>query len=247
MLGKEGPLDAVAEAPGARAGLSSAFRIPYHRLLLTPTILASWCAAFGAQWGLSQTLSWQGAFLIKGLGLAQGAIGLLGALPAGASVILVVAIGWLSQQLLGRGRSSRLARGVLGGSCVALGGAAMAAIPFVPSVAAKIALTTIGVALPSVIYVIGQTVVGEITPVVQRGALLAIGTAVSTTAGLLAPYVMGSVLESAATPLAGFNRGFLICGVVMLAGGLMGTALIDPERDRLRLVRRTPAAAVGTA
>jgi hypothetical protein len=43
--------------------------------LLSPTIIASWCASFGTQWGLSQALSWQGAFLIKGLGFTQGSIG----------------------------------------------------------------------------------------------------------------------------------------------------------------------------
>ena len=44
--------------------------------------------------------------------------------------------------------------------------------------------------------------------------MLAIGTAVSTSAGLLAPYVMGSVVQTAATPLNGFNTGFMICGVI---------------------------------
>jgi MFS transporter, ACS family, D-galactonate transporter len=146
--------------------------------------------------------------LIKGLGFTQGSIGLLGALPAGVSVILVIAAGWFSQRLLARGVSSRVARGTFGGACVALGGAAMAIMPYVAGVSAKIALTTIGVVLPSVIDVIGNAVVSEIAPVAQRGAMLAIGTAVSTSAGLLAPYVVGSVVETAATPLAGFNTGF---------------------------------------
>ena len=44
---------------------------------------------------------------------------------------------------------------------------------------------------------------------------------------------MGSVVETAATPLAGFNTGFMICGVIMLVGGLIGMALIRPERDAL--------------
>jgi MFS family permease len=109
--------------------------------------------------------------------------------------------------------SSRVARGIFGGASVAVGGAALAIMPYVSGISAKIALTTIGVALPSVIYVIGNAVVSEIAPVAQRGALLAIGTAVSTSAGLLAPYVMGSVVETAATPLNGFNTGFMICGV----------------------------------
>jgi ACS family D-galactonate transporter-like MFS transporter len=227
MLGREGSL-----APRAATGAAPMLeRVGYRQLLFSPTILASWCASFGANWGLSQALAWQGAFLIKGLGLAQGSIGLLGALPAGASAVAMIAAGWYSQRLLTRGTPSRLARGVLGGGCVALGGAALALMPYFPGIPVKIALTTLGVALPSVIYVISNAIVGEITPPAQRGALLAIGTAVGTSAGLLAPYVMGSVIETAASPLDGFNTGFTICGVIMLVGGAIGLALMHPERD----------------
>jgi MFS family permease len=143
--------------------------------------------------------------------------------------------------------SSRVARGLFGGACVALGGAALAIMPYVPNIPLKIGLTTIGVALPSVIYVIGNAVVSEIAPVAQRGAMLAIGTAVSTSAGLLAPYVMGSVIESAATPLDGFNTGFMICGVIMLVGGVVGMALMRPERETTRWASEIPEAAVRTA
>jgi MFS family permease len=242
-LGREG-MPAAATGTGVAP---TSERIAYGRLLLSPTIIACWCASFGAQWGLALALSWQGAFLIKGLGFAQGSIGLLGALPAGASVVLVIAAGWLSQRLLARGVSSRVARGIFGGACVALGGAAMAILPYVPSIPAKIALTTIGVALPSAIYVIGNAVVSEITPVAQRGALLAIGTAISTSAGLLAPYVMGSIIETAATPLDGFNTGFMICGLIMLAGGIIGMALVRPEREAVRWASTMPIPAIGAA
>jgi MFS transporter, ACS family, D-galactonate transporter len=244
VLGREGPLTASTTAGNETLEPG---RISYRQLLLSPTIIAAWCASFGAQWGLSQALSWQGAFLIKGLGFTQGSIGLLGALPAATSVILVIAAGWYSQALLARGVSSRVARGIFGGACVALGGAAMAIMPYVAGVSAKIALTTIGVALPSVIYVIGNALVSEIAPVAQRGAMLAIGTAVSTSAGLLAPYVMGSVVETAATPLDGFNTGFMICGVIMLVGGIIGIALMRPERETMRWASETPAAAVRAA
>jgi hypothetical protein len=243
MLGREGSLTAGTASDATPAPE----RVSYGRLLLSPTIIASWCASFGAQWGLSQALSWQGAFLIKGLGFTQASIGLLGALPAVASVILVIAAGWFSQRLLARGVPSRVARGIFGGACVALGGAGLAIMPYVPGISAKIALTTLGVALPSVIYVIGNAVVSEIAPVAQRGALLAIGTAVSTSAGLLAPYVMGSVVETAATPLDGFNTGFMICGIIMLVGGLIGMALMRPERDAVRWASSMPEAAVRPA
>jgi MFS transporter, ACS family, D-galactonate transporter len=240
VLGREGSIAAGQPAGAAPASQ----RVPYGRLLLSPTIVACWCANFAAYWSLSQALSWQGAFLIKGLGFAQGSIGLLGALPAAASAVVVIASGWYSQRLISRGVSSRIARGLFGGACVALGGAALVIMPYLPNIPLKIGLTTIGVALPSVIYVMTNTVVGEVTPVAQRGALLAIGTAVSSSAGLLAPYVMGSIIERAATPLQGFNTGFMICGVIMLVGGAIGTALIRPEREARRWRSGMPQAAV---
>ncbi|HXC88642.1 MAG TPA: MFS transporter [Stellaceae bacterium] len=243
VLGREG---SIAAHPPAGAAATSR-RVPYGRLLLSPTIVACWCANFAAYWSLSQALSWQGAFLIKGLGFAQGSIGLLGALPAVASAVVVIASGWYSQRLISRGVSSRMARGLLGGACVALGGAALVVMPYVPNIPLKIGLTTIGVALPSVIYVMTNTVVGEVTPAAQRGALLAIGTAVGSSAGLLAPYVMGSVIERAATSLQGFNTGFVICGAIMLIGGAIGMALIRPERETTRWGGELPQAATGPA
>ena len=50
-----------------------------------------------------------------------------------------------------------------------------------------------------------------------------------------------------ATPLNGFNTGFMICGVVMLVGGLIGMALIRPERDALRWTNPIAVAAAGPA
>ena len=40
---------------------------------------------------------------------------------------------------------------MLGGGSVALGGLALAVMPYVPGIPAKVALTTIGIAVPSVI------------------------------------------------------------------------------------------------
>jgi ACS family D-galactonate transporter-like MFS transporter len=229
VFGREGSLDnGRVEVKDAA---QSTPRVGYAQLLLNPTILACWAAAFGANWALSLALSWQGAYLIKGLGLAQSSIGFLGALPAGATAVAMLATGWYSQRLLSRGVSSRLARGILGGLSVVLGGVALVILPYVPGTPVKIVLTTLGVALPSVIYVISNAVIGEITPAAQRGALLAIGAAVASSAGLLAPYIMGSIIESAATPLDGFNTGFFMCGVIMLVGGTIAMALVNPERD----------------
>jgi MFS transporter, ACS family, D-galactonate transporter len=236
VLGGEGPITSSV-APDTRERDD---RLPYRRLLLNPTIMSGWCAYFASYWGVSLLIAWQAPFLIKGLGFTQQSIGLLTALPWGALIILLLVGGWFSQHLLSRGISSRIARGAFGGVCVIIGGMALLITPQMPSIDLKIAATTIGIAAPTIISVVVPAMVGEITPLAQRSAMLAISNAIATSAGILAPYVMGSVVETAATPLAGFETGFVICGIIMIVGGVIGIGLMRPEREATRLAASRP-------
>ncbi|GGC59842.1 MFS transporter [Chelatococcus reniformis] len=234
MWGREGTL---VDEPAA-GSQSSGATIPYARLLTTPSVLACWCAYFGAYWALSIGIAWQTPYLISGLGFSQHQVGWIAALPWGLSVVTVIFLGWLSQRLMLKGVSSRVARGLLGGVCVATGGVVLTIMPALPTVGLKIAATVVGGALPAVIYVLSHAVVSELTPTSQRGAMLAIGNAAGTMAGVLAPAVMGFMIQDAATPLDGFNRGFVTCGIIMMICGLIGMVFIRPERDRARLAAR---------
>jgi MFS family permease len=160
--------------------------------------------------------------------------------------MLVITLSWVSQRLLSRGVSSRMARGAFGGACVALGGFLLLFLPFMTGTWSRYIATMVGGSLPAVIYVFSHAVVSEITPLQKRGALLAIGNAVGTSAGIIAPFIMGSVIENAPTPNDGYNVGFVICGVIMLIGGMIGILFMRPERDAARLARTgrlVPAAA----
>jgi MFS transporter, ACS family, D-galactonate transporter len=241
LLGREGRLTQAVQTASV-----SELHVPYRRLLLNPTIVASCCAYFGAYWALSLSLMWQAAYFVKGLGFHQSAAGPLTALTSALGVVIVIGLGWYSQRLMAHGVSSRIARGCLGGASVAFGGILMIALPHIDSTSGKIAAGALGMAFPSIIYVISHAVISEITPVSQRGALLAICNAIGTTAGLLAPYVMGSLVEKAATPLDGFNEGFVVCGVIMLAGGLIGMLFIRPEREAQRILPTTGPRLVGS-
>ena len=77
---------------------------------------------------------------------------------------------------------------------------------------------------------------GEFTPVSQRGAVIAIYGAIYTLAGILAPAVMGSVIQRAAALLDGYMTGFTINAVVMIVSGLLGLLLLWPNTERARLM-----------
>jgi ACS family D-galactonate transporter-like MFS transporter len=231
LLGKEGGIVTTVTHDGGQR----IERVPYRLLLLNGTVLSGFAAGFGAYWGLSLLVGWFTPYLINGLGYTQKDASWITTLPWAASPLIVIFAGWFSQHLLARGVGTRVARGIFGGGCVAFGGLCLILMRYMPNDGLKIAMVIAGISVPAVIYVMGHAMVSEITPVPQRGAMLAINNAVATSAGLLGPYVMGSVVQNAgAAPAEGFVHGFFICGVVALICGLIGMIFLRPESEAAR-------------
>src|SRR6202051_5364992 len=137
---------------------------------------------------------------------------------------------------MARGVSTRGARGVLGSVPLVVGGLILATLPYVDGAGLQITLLVIGSGLCGSIYVVCPPMLGEFTPVSQRGAVLAIYGAIYTLAGILAPSVMGSVIQRASTPLDGYMTGFIINAVILIVSGLLGLLLLWPDSERARLM-----------
>jgi MFS family permease len=229
FLGKEGPLVQTA------AMAANEPRIPYFQLLTSRTFVGCVAATFGAYWALSLGLTWFTPFIIKGLGFSQQQAGFISILPWVFGAVIVMLTGWISQVMLTRGFTTRGARGVLGSVPLIIGGLILAIIPHVAPGPLMIGLLVVGSGLCGSIYVVCAPMLGEFTPVSQRGAIISIYGALYTLAGILAPYVMGSVIQSAAVPLDGYMTGFTINAVILVVSGLLGLALLWPNTERARL------------
>jgi len=234
IMGKEGPLVQTVAMAAADP------RVPYFQLLTSRTFIGCCAATFGAYWALSLGLTWFTPFIVKGLGFSQKEAGWVSILPWVFGAVIVLLTGWVSQVLMARGMSTRGARGVLGAAPLIVGGVIMAAMPYVESTGLKIALLVVGSGLCGSIYVVCPPMLGEFTPVSQRGAVIAIYGAIFTLAGVVAPLVMGSVIQRAAVPLDGYLTGFTINAVVMVVAGLLGLLLLWPNTERARLLREVP-------
>jgi MFS family permease len=235
MLGDEGPL-----VPATMAEIEP--RVPYFQLLTSRTFVGCCAATFGAYWALSLGLTWFTPFIIKGLGFSQREAGWISILPWVFGAVIVLLTGWVSQLLVAHGASTRSARGVLGAVPLIVGGAILAAISYVDGAGLRIALLVMGPGLSGSIYVVCAPMIGEFTPVAQRGAVIAIYGAIYTLAGILAPAVMGSVIQRASSELDGYMTGFTINAVVLIVSGLLGLLLLWPNTERARLMgveRRT--------
>jgi len=230
VMGKEGPLvHTVAQA-------ASEPRVPYFQLLTSRTFIGCCAATFGAYWALSLGLTWFTPFIVQGLGFSQKDAGWISVLPWLFGAVTVLTAGWVSQVMLARGFTTRGARGVLGSVPLIVGGLILATLSYAQPGGLMIALLVVGSGLCGAIYVVCPPMLGEFTPVSQRGAVIAIYGAIYTLAGIIAPMVMGSVIKHAATPLDGYLTGFTINAVIMVASGLLGLLLLWPNSERARLL-----------
>jgi MFS family permease len=137
---------------------------------------------------------------------------------------------------LARGYTTRGARGVLGSAPLVLGGSILAVLPYVHGAGWQIAILLVGTGLSGSIYVVCAPMIGEFTPVSQRGAVIAIYGALYTLAGIIAPYVMGNVIQRAGNMLDGYMTGFTINAVILVSSGLLGLLLLWPNTERARLM-----------
>jgi MFS family permease len=234
MLGKEGPLVQTVAMAAAEP------RIPYFRLLTSRTFVGCCIATFGAYWALSLGLTWFTPFIVKGLGFSQRDAGWISILPWLFGAVVVILTGWVSQVLMARGISTRGARGVLGSVPLIVGGLIMATLAHVEPSGLMIALLVVGSGLCGSIYVVCPPMLGEFTPVSQRGAVISIYGAIYTLAGIVAPSVMGSVIQRSSGLLDGYLTGFTINAVVLIVSGSLGLLLLWPNTERARLTGRAP-------
>jgi MFS family permease len=232
ILGEEGPLAAAAV-------IETEPRIPYSQLLTSRTFVGCCAATFGAYWALSLGLTWFTPFIVKGLGFSQKDAGWISILPWVFGAVIVLLTGWVSQAMLANGFSTRAARGVLGAVPLIVGGSILAIIPYVDSGALQIVLLVAGSGLCGSIYVVCAPMIGEFTPVSQRGAVIAIYGAIYTLAGIIAPSVMGSMIQRASGLLDGYMIGFTINALILIGSGLLGLLLLWPNTERARLIGQT--------
>jgi MFS family permease len=248
VAGREGPethpapVDAQmtdnAEAVPADASIRrrpEAVRLPYRRIVTSGTWLAGLAASFAAYWSVSLLVAWLPNYLEKGLGYSVSTTGTLVVLPWIVGAISMLGQGLLTRWLMNRGISSRWSRGVLGGGIVFVSGLALFAFIHSPDGWGKIALMAIGFNVAGLIFGIAQSTTAEITPVGQRGTVLGVYTALYATAGVIAPYLTGRLVDAAARPVDGFNISFTIAAVLMMVTGVAAALFMRPEYDANRL------------
>jgi MFS transporter, ACS family, D-galactonate transporter len=225
VLAREGPID------NPHAGETVVPPIAYKHLLLSRTALGVDLAGFAAYWIIALNIVWLANYLIKAVHMAPSKAAWVIALPSVMQMALAPACAYLSQVMTRRGYSSRISRGLLGSLCVIIAGLSLVCVPLAGTGGLEIFLVGLSFSIGSIIFTLGSTLIGEISPPSQRGAMLGVTNSIHTLAGLCAPVVMGVLVDINVDPISGFRVGYAYAGALVAVLGITAAILIDPETD----------------
>jgi MFS family permease len=239
VFGAEGTIGVEPRGDG-NAPATRGPAIPYRRLFADSTIWSAMVLHFVADWSVVLSMTWLPVYLQKGLGFDAIASGRLFGLIVMVSVPINLFVSWWSQRMLSRGIGSRAARGVLSSLAVAIAGILMIGT-LLPGLSAmqKVCVLAVAIGLSITVFTLAISIIGEVTPTSQRGALLSISNAVATVGTLPAPIVTGWLIESTSglSSAHGYELGFGLTGALMVLGAAVGFIWNNPERSILRLAR----------
>ncbi|MFE0099109.1 MFS transporter [Streptomyces sp. NPDC059009] len=204
--------------------------LPYRRILLTGTWLTAAFGAFAAYWTLSSALTWMPDYFETVCGLTLRQAGLLVTLAALANGVVLLTHGLLVQR-----RKGRPGRGMAAGALMAVASCALALFAATDLLWLKIVLLLGPMALANVIMTVAQTACARISPPSQRGVVLGALAFVYASAGMLAPWTVGRVVDAAGSDAAGYRTAFLLTAALTALAGVLALCFLRPERQAERL------------
>ncbi|MEV6204472.1 MFS transporter [Streptomyces sp. NPDC051771] len=217
-----------ADAAGAEAALPG-----YRRVLATRTWIGITLAYFTSYWIVGLMVAWLPSYLRNGLGYAADTAGTLVVTPWAVGAVVLLGQAVLTGRLMRRGVGSRTARGRIGGAMLLIGAVSLFCVPLVDGTPAKTVLLAVGLGTGGSYATIAATTIAELAPPRRRGGALGTMNALVTTAGLIAPVVVGRLIDTQGD--AGYETAVLLSAALLSLGALASFTLVDPARDAARL------------
>ncbi|MFD3473789.1 MFS transporter [Streptomyces sp. NPDC058695] len=226
---------------GARAGDHHAAatalpeHVPLRRLFSTGTLIGMALLFFVAYANTSVGVSWLPLYLRDGLGYDATTAGKLVVLPFLGAAVAVILVGVLSSALTRRGVGNRVTRGVLPAAMVLASGVCTVAFSSLDRGVPQMTLLVLGACLNSAGYGVAFAGLADVAPTGQRGTVFGIVTGIYSLGGVVAPLVIGRLVDAGTSAAAGYGDGFLVLGFTMIIGAVAALLLVDPDRDAARL------------
>ncbi|WP_206474079.1 MFS transporter [Dietzia sp. KRD202] len=237
---KEGPFG--AQEPIRRDDLDAAsastvaHRVPWTTIFFTPTFIGGAVGAFAMYALITVVLTWLPSYFEVGLGYSRVQAGVMFGIPSIAGIVIILFATAIADRLLVRGVSSRIVRGIVPGIGLLLCGLALVTLPYIGVPIVAVAVVSFGYGIGGIVFPLFSSGLSEICPPGQIAGALGVFLALQTSAGLVAPYLTGVIVDSSESPAAGYAFAFQVCGILALVGAVVALVFVNPVRDAQRVL-----------
>nr|BFD40915.1 MFS transporter [Pseudomonas sp. FFPRI_1] len=237
LYGREGQHDETKDSAGKLLPT-----LPYARLLLNRTFVCITLVAFCSYLPNALLYSWLPTYLQKGLGMTPMQSGYLVLATTLGVIFINLLVSSLAQRAMKRGASLRAAMVIPPLLACLVAAVTYIIIGFTTTeLTMTLGLFLVGSILLNLLSAFGFSIVAHIAPARQRGSMLAIHIALLTTAGMLAPLLVGQAIGWQGGDLVnGFELAIGLFGITLLLFSALGLVLIDPERSHRELNANAP-------
>lgn len=209
----------------------------YRRLLLNRTYV--WITLLGFLGYLPNALaySWIPVYMQKGYGLTPLENGYLAVVATSLILGVNIVVSLLARRAALRGASLQSTMVAIPMAASILAGLAyLVLVLHSGSRASSIAIYCMGGVLINILPTFSNAIVAHIAPPQKRGSMLAIHLGVSTSAGILAPWLVGQmVAHFNGNIVRGFETSLAGFGIAIVVAGVIGLRMVQPEKTRQRL------------
>jgi len=210
-------------------------RVPYRVIFLSRTFIGVCCVSFSAYWALAVVSAWLPTYLNVTGGFGMSGSANIVAMVSMTAIVFLVGEALLTTWLMKKGVASRIARGFMAAGTTLVAGLFILASTVTPPGGLQIAFICLGFGMGLVSFTTGSVTISEFVPALQRGAAQGLYVGIITSAGVVAPLVFGTLVGAGATTESGYGIAFVVSGLVVTVGGVLGLLLIHPQRDLERV------------
>lgn len=212
--------------------------VPWRTIFGTRTFIGGAIAMFAAYSITAAALTFAPSYFQLGLGFDQLTSGTLQAVVGITGLISLVGAGFAGDRLIAAGRSSRLARGVLPGVAMLIGGVLLAALFLLPPGGWGVVIFSLGYALAGLTIPVLNAGISEIAPAKQVSGTLAVFMGIMYFGALIAPTATGAIVDAAGGGAQGWGAAWLAFGALAVVGGCSTLLFFNPSKDALRTAHR---------
>ncbi|HWC24587.1 MAG TPA: MFS transporter [Flexivirga sp.] len=236
----------VRSAGSSVAGRSDQLaKVSIGRLFCSPMFVVAVLTGAGCFWAMAFLTTWAPKYLQTVVHTSPEMVGVIFTLPWIVGALTLLGLGYVSRRLMRSGVTVRWAIGATYSTALLCSGICFLVLPHVSGYTV-VAVLAFGNGL-AMIFPMAPSAVAYAANHRQRGALMAAVTGLASIGAVVAPYMVGRLMQNSGyrpgAPVAGMaahishgmNSAFWMIGIYLVVTGLAGVLLLDPDRTAARL------------